>query len=102
MRNWFDKRQAESGSFHLLLHGNVFRCTCETIDFIQWISAIKVKFTTIAIGMTHTTKERSNPIPTCNQISLLQDLNNLWKSFKTLVVVITDPLLNAQMLFPIL
>jgi hypothetical protein len=44
MRNWFDKRQAESGSFHLLLHGNVFRCTCETIDFIQWISAIKVTF----------------------------------------------------------
>lgn len=44
MRNWFDKRQAKSGSFHLLLHGNVFRCTCETIDFLQWISTTKVTF----------------------------------------------------------
>jgi len=52
MRNWFDKRQTESGSFHLLLHGNVFRCTCETIDFIQWISTTKVTGTSYASKKT--------------------------------------------------
>ncbi|VDI33992.1 Hypothetical predicted protein [Mytilus galloprovincialis] len=44
MRNWLEKqRTLNNGTFVLGLKGNVFKCECDTSDFIRWMFETKVK-----------------------------------------------------------
>lgn len=37
LRNWLDRQHDTMGSFTLSLSGNIFQCTCDNADFIEWI-----------------------------------------------------------------
>ena len=37
LRNWLDGQHDTMGSFSLSLSGNIFECTCDNADFIEWI-----------------------------------------------------------------
>lgn len=45
IRNWIDAQNNKSGpKFHLSMYGNIFRCTCKTRHFIQWMFMTKIDF----------------------------------------------------------
>ncbi|CAC5398976.1 unnamed protein product [Mytilus coruscus] len=44
MRNWLDKQQKKNGTFKIFLRYNIFKCTCETKDFIRWIFETSIEF----------------------------------------------------------
>jgi Leucine-rich repeat (LRR) protein len=45
IRNWIDAQNNKSGhKFQLSIFGNIFKCTCETMDFIQWMFTTKIGF----------------------------------------------------------
>ena len=45
IRNWIDVQNNKSGpKFQLSIFGNIFKCTCETMDFIQWMFTTKIDF----------------------------------------------------------
>jgi len=45
IRNWIDAQNNKSGpKFQLSIFGNIFKCTCKTMDFIQWMFTMKIDF----------------------------------------------------------
>ena len=45
IRDWINSRQAMTGSkFNISLSGNRFECSCETMDFVEWVVTSDINF----------------------------------------------------------
>ena len=91
LRTYFDG-QIQIANFSLNLLGNNFKCNCENIDFLEWISESHVEFENIHSYVCYYGDDRSKVGNLSNAKDIYQELEKHCYNYTPLIVVSTAAL----------